>query len=517
VLYAFTGLLLFVTFRKYMHGDPIVPFVASLLFIAHPIHTEAVANIKSRDEIMSLLFLLGAMNLIYEWIRTERFGWMLGAVISFFLSLLSKESGITFLAVFPLAVYFFTDTPLRKNIIIVIWMLVPVVIYLIIRHHVLAATAKVSISELDNVLASAPNGMVKLATAIFILGLYLKILFFPHPLVIDYSYKQIPLIDMSDWRFMFSLVIYATLVLVAVLGLKKRHFVSFGILYFLITMSIFSNILVLIGTSFGERFMLIPSVGFCLVLAFFGAKVFPSATKDFASIGELFRANGKLIGVCSALVVLYGFKTIQRNKDWKDNYTLFAHDVKIATQSAHMHKYYCDVLSGPDQFEGKDSAVVASTVETAIVELKKAIEIFPKYADCYNRLGLIYYKKKIYKEALDNYNLAIQYNNSNAVFYNNIGTLFFETHDYENAMKALRRAVELDPHYADALLNLAGIYGTLKDYDNALVYLQRCIKEDPNYAKAYYFLSITYGFKGDKDNHDFYMSKYREMTGKNTL
>ena len=466
---------------------------------------------------MSLLFLLGAMNLIYEWIRTERFGWMLGAVISFFLSLLSKESGITFLAVFPLAVYFFTDTPLRKNIIIVIWMLVPVVIYLIIRHHVLAATAKVSISELDNVLASAPNGMVKLATAIFILGLYLKILFFPHPLVIDYSYKQIPLIDMSDWRFMFSLVIYATLVLVAVLGLKKRHFVSFGILYFLITMSIFSNILVLIGTSFGERFMLIPSVGFCLVLAFFGAKVFPSATKDFASIGELFRANGKLIGVCSALVVLYGFKTIQRNKDWKDNYTLFAHDVKIATQSAHMHKYYCDVLSGPDQFEGKDSAVVASTVETAIVELKKAIEIFPKYADCYNRLGLIYYKKKIYKEALDNYNLAIQYNNSNAVFYNNIGTLFFETHDYENAMKALRRAVELDPHYADALLNLAGIYGTLKDYDNALVYLQRCIKEDPNYAKAYYFLSITYGFKGDKDNHDFYMSKYREMTGKNTL
>jgi len=243
----------------------------------------------------------------------------------------------------------------------------------------------------------------------------------------------------------------------------------------------------------------------------------PSATKDYASIGELLRANGKLTAVCSALVVLYGFKTIQRNKDWKDNYTLFSHDVKISTESAHMHRYYGDVLSGPDQFDGKDSAVVAATLQTAIVELKKAIEIFPKYADCYNRLGLIYYKKKMYKEALDNYNLAIQYNNNNAVFYNNIGTLFFETHDYEKAMKALRRAVDLDPHNAEALSNLGSIYGTLNDYDNALVYLQRSIREDPSHAKAYYFLSITYGFKGDKENRDLYMIKYRDMMRKNTL
>src|SRR5262249_39610034 len=147
------------------------------------------------------------------------------------------------------------------------------------------------------------------------------------------------------------------------------------------TISIVSNILVLIGTSFGERFMLTPSVGFCLAFAFVGAKIFPSAQKDFASIGEFFRGNRAFISSCLALVVVYGFKTIQRNRDWKDNYTLFAHDVKVSTESARMHRYFGEALSSPDQFDENDSAVAVSTVDMAIVELKRAIEIFPKCAD----------------------------------------------------------------------------------------------------------------------------------------
>src|SRR3569832_796430 len=304
-------------------------------------------------------------------------------MISFFFSLLSKESGITFLAVFPLAVYFFTDALLKKNITMMLWMIVPVTIFLIIRHNVLAATLKTNFSEVDNVLVAAHNGMVKLATAIFILGLYLKVIFFPHPLVIDYSFKQIPLVELGDWRFLISLLIYAALIFVAVRGLKKKDFISFAILYFLITISIFSNFLVIIGTSFGERLMMIPTVGFCLALAYLGAKFFAPDKKEFASVAEFFKANGKLIGICCVLVVLYGFKTIERNRDWKDNYTLFAHDVKISTKSAHMHNYFGNLLSKPDQLDRKDSTVVTLTFDTAIVELKKAIEIFPKNADCY--------------------------------------------------------------------------------------------------------------------------------------
>jgi protein O-mannosyl-transferase len=517
LLYALTGMLLFLTLRKYLKGDLLIPFIASILFIAHPIHTEAVANIKSRDEIMSLFFSLGAMSLVFEWLRRRKTKWLIAGVFSFFLALLSKESGITFLAVFPLAIYFFTDAPLKKNLTVVLWMAVPVVIFVLLRQNVLAGSLKTTFSEVDNILVAAPNGATRFATAIFILLLYLKVIFFPHPLVIDYSYKQIPIIEMGDWRFLLSLLVFATLIFIAARGFKKKKPISFAILYFFITISIFSNILILIGTSFGERLMLIPSLGFCLALAILGARVFPAVQIQWTSVKDFFIANAKLMALCAVVLVLYSFKTIDRNKDWKDNYTLFAHDVKISTKSAHMHNYFGNLLSKPQQLDRIDSMDIVLTYDTAITELKKAIEIFPKYADCYNQLGLIYYKKKLYKEAFDNYTLAIKYNNTNAVFHNNIGTLFFDTGDLNNALQAIQKAVALDPHYTDALANLASTYGTMKDYDNALIYLHRCIKEDPNYANAYYFLSITYGFKGDKQNQEFYMNKYEALKGKRTL
>jgi tetratricopeptide (TPR) repeat protein len=499
-----------------MKGDLVIPFVTAILFIAHPIHTEAVANIKSRDEVMSLFFALGAMSCIYEWLRKDKFAWLLAAMISYFLGMCSKESGVTFLAVFPLAMYFFTNAPSRKYFTVMAAMTIPVVVFVLIRNNVLAGSLKTNFSVVDNVLVGA-HGISRLATAIFILLLYLKVIFFPHPLVIDYSYKQIPVIDIGDWRFWLALVVFTGLIFVALRGWKKKDLFSFAILYFIITISIFSNVLITIGTSFGERLMLIPSVAFCLALAVAGTKLFPAVRKIYDSASDFFTSNIKLIGLCMVLVFLYGFKTIDRNKDWVDNYTLFKHDVKISDKSAHMHNYWGNLLSKPDQLDRKDSAVVALTYDTAIVELKKAIEIFPEYADCYNQLGLVYYKQKKYKDAYDNYTLAIKYNNTNAVFHNNIGTLFFETQDYQGALKAISKAVELDPHYSDALANLGSTYGTLKDYDNALIYLHRCIKEDPNYTNAYFFLSITYGFKGDKQNEAFYKQKYEEVkarTGK---
>jgi tetratricopeptide (TPR) repeat protein len=504
-------MLLFFTLAKYLKKNLIVPFVASLLFIAHPIHTEAVANIKSIDEMLSFFFAVLAMNFLYTALVNGKRMYMPGAMAAYMLSLLSKESGITFLAVFPLAIYFFTDVPLKKNLSAVLYMCIPVGIFLLLRHNVLAGSLKTNFSEVDNYLVAAPNGVVKLATAIFLLGLYLKLLFFPHPLAIDYSFKQLPFVGPGDWQFWISFLAYATLIVIAIRGFKKKSGIAFSILYFLVTLSIFSNILITIGTSFGERLMLIPSLGFCLALAFAGAQWLPASKTDFTRAKDFFSTNVKLMALCGAVVVLYGFKTIERNGDWADNYSIFSHDVKVSTKSAHMHNYFGNLLSKPENLGRKDSASVALTYDTAIIELKKAIEIFPKYADCYNQMGVIYYRKKAYKDAYDCYTKAIEYNNTNAVFHNNIGTMFFETHDYQNALKAIQRAVELDPNYTDALANLASTYGTLKDYENALTYLHRCIKVDPNYTNAYYFLSITYSNTGDRTNADLYMAKYEKV------
>ena len=103
-----------------------------------------------------------------------------------------------------------------------------------------------------------------LATAIFIYGYYVRLLFFPYPLVCDYSYNSIPYSHFSDPLVWCALMLYVFLIVFSVMRLRKypRDLYAFGILFFLLTISLFSNILFLTGAIMAERFLFFGSVGF---------------------------------------------------------------------------------------------------------------------------------------------------------------------------------------------------------------------------------------------------------------
>ena len=77
ILFALTAIVLFRVLSKYLNGQIILPFLTTLLFIAHPIHAEVVSNIKSRDEIVTLLLCLISASAFYNWhIHTGRAEWV---------------------------------------------------------------------------------------------------------------------------------------------------------------------------------------------------------------------------------------------------------------------------------------------------------------------------------------------------------------------------------------------------------------------------------------------------------
>ena len=71
LLFALTCFVLFNTLSLYLQKGFLIPFIAALLFAAHPLHTEVVANIKSRDEILSLLFVLLTAICVYKYVRNN--------------------------------------------------------------------------------------------------------------------------------------------------------------------------------------------------------------------------------------------------------------------------------------------------------------------------------------------------------------------------------------------------------------------------------------------------------------
>jgi protein O-mannosyl-transferase len=159
LIYALTGFILFITLRRMlMSYNIMLPFIATLLFMSHPLHTEVVANIKSRDELLSFLFLILSLYSLFGYCKDEKKKMikLVSSAFCFLLALLSKESAITFFAIFPLALYFFTGLDSKKILQYSVIFLIPLAIYFAMRAHALAAiTNHTEIQVINNSLADA--------------------------------------------------------------------------------------------------------------------------------------------------------------------------------------------------------------------------------------------------------------------------------------------------------------------------------------------------------------------------
>src|SRR5258705_1579109 len=225
----------------------LIAFIATLLYTAHPVHTEVVDNIKSGDEILCLLFSLLSLYFLFRYMKESKFLLIVYSLLCFLFSLLSKENAITMLAVFPLAIYFFSGTPVKKIITSTLMFAGVLAIYFVMRIHALGGISNFTeILLINNSIVETSDSAIRFATAVFILGKYLLLNIIPHPLTWDYSYRVIHLHKIADPGFVFSFIAYAGLIAFAIAGLRKKNPVVFCIWFYLISIALVSNIFILI-------------------------------------------------------------------------------------------------------------------------------------------------------------------------------------------------------------------------------------------------------------------------------
>lgn len=518
VLYGITGYLLFMMLLQLFtaaSGESnsraeVVAFIASLLFIAHPLHVEVVANIKSRDEILCFLFVIISFIAVLKYLKDQKIKFLFGGLAAYFLSLLSKETSITFLALLPLALHFFYPASIRKIISVTAFFIGAAAAYLLIRNSVLqGAMADDGVSIADNVIVGAKTLSTHIGTAFYILGLYVKMLVFPHPMSYDYSFNHLPVVGMENIFSIISLLFYAGIGVYAGLILLRSftprtegaeqdtRIIAFGIFFFLVTIFLFSNLVLTIGTSMGDRLMYFPSLGFSIAVALLLVKYLRIET-----------LNIKLAPVL-VIVLLFSFKTYSRNPDWKDNHTLYAHDVKLVPNSVKAHYYLGLELVKTVAEAEQDTAKKKKIYEEGIRELERAVEILPSFSSAYTQMGVAYYRLKNFEKAIENYNKASELKPMDAITLNNIGSIYFEWRKYPEATEKFKNALRIDPRFIDAHMNLGSVYGTLGDYKNAIASFQNAINYAPDNARAYYYIAITYQNMGDKANAD----KYFQIAG----
>ncbi len=501
LLYALTAFLLMITLsRMFSKYSLLFPFTVTLLFVIHPIHTEVVANIKSRDEILCFIFSILTIFYLERFLKNSRPVYLLAALLVYFLAFLSKESAITMLGVIPLVLWFFDKVSIRNIFIRTLPFLAVAAAYMLIRYQVLGELKGSPLLQLvNNSLLGAESMNEQLATAITIMGSYIYLLFIPHPLSFDYSYNQIPVVGFGNAVALLSVATLGAMIYLSVKGFINKSPAAFGLLFFFVTISLVSNILFLIESTMAERFLYLPSLGFIIAVAYYLLRFFNLLEPEkINGLTGYFKLKPLFTAFLGCIFILYSFKTISRNRDWKNNLTLLSKDVVTCPESARIRYAYGSALLIEQALKEENKQVKNGILLKSVAQLQKGVEILPSYAEAWNHLGVAYKELENYPAAVNAFDKARSYKEfKEAEFYISAGLAYGNAKLYDKAIADFTKAISIDPTNAEAYNN-KGLYLFEKGAaDSSLYYFEKAITLKKDFYQAYYNKGNTIAGKGD--------------------
>lgn len=484
---ALTCALVFV-FVYLLFGNPAFGLAASLIFAVHPVHTENVAWIAGRTDVLSAVWAMASL-VFYALARLRaRRLWILPALAAFFLSLLSKESS----AFLPLVIVILEIGPferlrassnrswLRPALYFAV-----LALYLLQRHAALGAFG----STYD---AYAPGALGAVALPLSILGGYALKLVFPLRLSGEYD-ASVP-DSFTDLHVIAGLVVLAAIIY-GVIRYRRRPDVVLGASIFLFGLGPVAN-LIPIGEISAERFLYFPSLGFALVAGgiFSSAMVRRSYTwREAAGNGYIAWPGmkpslaGKLVLLFVVVLAVFGARTIMRNADWKNEEILFAKTAQATPTSARAHLNVGNVA----RRQGR--------LPEAIAAYNQALRIDPGYPDALSNLAGILASQGRIDDALPLIQRALETAPDNIPLLNNLGSIYFQKGRVSEAAELFERSLAVDPQHPVAHYNLGLIRFEEGKPNAARQHFERVAGRGPQFVRSWYYLAVMEDERGNAD------------------
>lgn len=461
LLHVGVTLLLYLLLKKLLESIPdaaTLSFVAALLFAVHPIHTEAVASIVGRSELLAAGFVFAAWFFHLE-------DQLLPSLLCFVLAMMSKESAASFV---PLVLFGDYLRGKFKSRVVYLWIVLAAVAYTGVLWFAQGRRfGEFEINFLDNPLASMPAGL-RILNALRIAWKYVGLLVFPAALSCDYSYNSIKLYADLGHTLPVALISLVVLTLWIWALLTRRTVWALGGAIYLAAFATTSNVLIPTGTIMGERLAYLPSAGFCLLVALLWF--------------ELKKRASTASWVALAVVVcVLSARTVVRNRDWRSNFTLYSAAVRVVPDDSRMH---CN-LGG--------AYLDAGQLELARRHLQLALRIYPSYPDAAEYLGLTEIRSGNDGAGLPLLEHAVAVTRKDSPRYAdravNLAAMYIKVGRDDAALPLLNDAIRQDPGFGRAWSNRALVYYRKGDLPAARNDAEAALRLDPFNSQAKGLLS----------------------------
>jgi len=453
---AVTALLFALLLRLTGRG---VAVTAALLFALHPVHLETVTCVAYRTELLCAAMILGALLA-----ATGPGRGRLAAVFLLTLgAVMSKESGVCLLLLLPLCAWGASrgggaGAWPRRVLPALTAAAAAVALYLAIRFAVLGGLQPegLSVPFVDNPIAHLP-ATERWLNGLKLLGDYWARVLWPHVPSADYSYAQLTAV--TEWLApgpLASLGLVALLPCAALLAWRRGHTTPLlFVLWFFLSFAVTANLLLPIGTIFGERLAYLPSVGGCGLVAWLISRVRRPALR---------LAAGGLVAMWAAVVVVAVLPS------WRDNDTLFAWEHGRGTRSVK-------VLGNLGHNLGRKGKLAR-----AERVLRRSVAIHPRHRASVFNLGLVLMERGARQEAETWFSRALDLDpgNFSAALY--LGKLRFNRGAHREAAALFHQAASLRPKDPEALVALLTVRLAARDLAGARAARARLVRLAPTHA-----------------------------------
>jgi tetratricopeptide (TPR) repeat protein len=501
LFYMLSVFLLYMLLRRLLKAyHPFFPFIITLLFAAHPIHTEVVASLKNRDDLFVLLFCLWSLHQFIRYADTRKMKHFIWGLVLIFLSVLSKPTAASFFLVIPLSFYFFTDLEPKKIvskslIIILVGAVVAIVPFLLL--HVVRP-----LRVLENPLVLDDSFLNRIAYGGFTLYYYLRLLVFPHPLLYYYGYNVFPDINFSNILVIIGILFHLGIFIYAIMTFRKKSLLSYTILIYLTSIAMFTNVVQPAPGIIAERFLLFPSMGFSIALGYFIYRIFwQNPAAETVTLNKLV----PILGLTLLILIPYSFKTFLRNQDWRTQYTLVKADMPFLYDSFKANDLYANEVMKKVNIElSKPVNVlkfVKPQIEDAVDHWERASQILPDNYTPYNNLGIVYSRAyKSYDTAIVYFNKALALAHEEPLIYFNLGQAYEGKRSYAMAIDYYKKCLKLDTTNVNTRSRLANLYYGLGEFKEAILLNQEIMRIKPGEALPYVNIGNYYLSQKDTTN-----------------
>lgn len=426
-----------------------VPLFTASIFAVHPVLIETVTWISGGSYSYPAFFVLLSF-LTYIWaVNDKKLRLYLVSVFSFYLSLLCSEKMIIFPVV--LFLYEFCFGRLRTNWqkSIPFWGISGLWTVNLIGLFGARVTALETVhyqqSGLNNPLVQIP----------FAITSYLELIFWPKNLAFYHSEVVMPLPE-----YIIRVIVFAIfLVFVFWLYKKQRQLFFWAIFFFICLLPTLTPLR--IAWVVAERYVYPAALGIYVIIGY-----------CLSQLSKRFK-NQKISWVVFGLILIaLSARTIIRNRDWKNQDTLWLATAKTSPSSAQNHNNLGDLYSRRGEFE------------KAIEEFKIAIQLNPNYGDAYHNLANTYHQIQKDDLAVENYQKALSFNSNLWQSHQNLAAIFFDQEQYQVAQQHLEKATKINPQEAELYTNLGIIYFKLGEKEKAKQAFQQAFQLNPQDQKA---------------------------------